>query len=270
VSLTLQASPQQGEPPLSTTITWTTNNATVAAISGPGLNSTALNGSQALTLQEGNHSFTLTASNDGSNDQQVLIVSVQRAPVNLQLSVSDPAGGSVTGSGTYLRGDIARPVVTVAPMWYFAGWTGDITGTSLSPSVLMDTSKNATATLAPKTKDVIAFTNPGDQLIRPIGTPRNILLVAGSQSGLPVGFQVLSGPASVSGAVLTMDGQLGTIVLQATQPIETATRLPADPVVVTFEVKLMPPSETKTETESAIQRVDKSTAGKGYILAPKK
>ncbi len=45
-----------------------------------------------------------------------------------------------------------------------------------------------------------------------------IELVASANSGLPVGFQLLSGPATLSDNLLTLTGEAGTIVVVASQP----------------------------------------------------
>jgi uncharacterized delta-60 repeat protein len=52
---------------------------------------------------------------------------------------------------------------------------------------------------------------------RPTGTAP-FLLGAAASSGLPVSYQVLNGPASVNGNVLTLTGPLGTVTLRASQP----------------------------------------------------
>jgi hypothetical protein len=65
-------------------------------------------------------------------------------------------------------------------------------------------------------------------------SPAPVTLSATATSGLPVAFAVVSGPAALDGAELTLTG-IGAIVLQATQPGNT-THAPAAPVERSFTV----------------------------------
>ncbi len=60
-------------------------------------------------------------------------------------------------------------------------------------------------------------------------------LVATATSGLEVLFEVISGPASLNGNILTLTGDEGEVVIEATQP-GNATYNPADPVLNNFQV----------------------------------
>jgi hypothetical protein len=61
------------------------------------------------------------------------------------------------------------------------------------------------------------------------------VLDAVASSGLPVQFQIVSGPATISGDTLTLDGTEGVVVVEATQPGDT-TYTPASPVIKSFNV----------------------------------
>jgi subtilase family serine protease len=74
----------------------------------------------------------------------------------------------------------------------------------------------------------ITFPNPGTQLYG----AGPVTLTATATSGLPVSYQVNSGPATVSGSVLTLTG-VGTISVTASQP-GNATYFAATPVTDTF------------------------------------
>ncbi len=245
VALMLQITPLSGPPPLNIQVTWSTSNATSVSMTGQGVNSSASSGSQAVTLQAGNYTYTLSAANPYSHDSQALNVTASRGLVTLTLSTNDAALGSVTGSGVYLVGDTASPVATPASGAYFTGWTGDITGTNPTPSVAMTTSMAAVANFAAKTKDVVTLANPGNQQVR-VGEPRTVTVSANSLSGAPVALSVVSGPASLTGNTLTLNGNLGTVTLSAIQPNELATYMPSDPVQVQFNVTAMPPPVTRT------------------------
>lgn len=51
-----------------------------------------------------------------------------------------------------------------------------------------------------------------------LSTDGSISLTATATSGLTIDFQVVSGPASVSGNTLTLDGTAGTVIVEALQP----------------------------------------------------
>jgi hypothetical protein len=68
---------------------------------------------------------------------------------------------------------------------------------------------------------VITFAQPADQELIDAGAPDGILaetitLTATSDSGLPVSFVVVSGPATVSGSALTITNE-GSVVIEARQ-----------------------------------------------------
>ncbi|MEL6651698.1 MAG: LamG-like jellyroll fold domain-containing protein, partial [Bacteroidota bacterium] len=60
-------------------------------------------------------------------------------------------------------------------------------------------------------------------------------VVAAASSGLPVDFTVESGPATISGSTITLDGTAGEVVIKASQPGD-ATFSPAADVVKSFTV----------------------------------
>ena len=62
-----------------------------------------------------------------------------------------------------------------------------------------------------------------------------ITLVATASSGLPVSFEMMDGPATIEGNVLTLTGETGIVKLKATQAGD-ANWLPAPDVVKSFEV----------------------------------
>jgi len=62
-----------------------------------------------------------------------------------------------------------------------------------------------------------------------------ITLAATASSGLPVSFEMMEGPATIDGNVLTLTGEMGLVKFKATQA-GNANWLPAPDVVKTFEV----------------------------------
>ncbi len=70
---------------------------------------------------------------------------------------------------------------------------------------------------------------------RSVDDPLEFALVATADSGLPVTYEVLSGPASVDGEILELNGEIGTVTIEATQAGDD-NWLVADPVQQSFEV----------------------------------
>ncbi|NBB92515.1 MAG: hypothetical protein GVY32_05015 [Gammaproteobacteria bacterium] len=96
-----------------------------------------------------------------------------------------------------------------------SGWSGQSSGTLV---------------VAPAEQS-IAFEPPAT--LHPQQPP--IQLEGSASSGLAVAFVLVSGPATLDGDVLTLDGVPGPIVIRAEQP-GTSNWLPADPVERTIEV----------------------------------
>ena len=82
------------------------------------------------------------------------------------------------------------------------------------------------------TAQFIDFGNISDQLT--YSDP--IILQATSTSGLPVSFEVLQGPATVEGNVLTLTGEEGQVKVRAVQPGDGTQWQPAPSVTRTFYV----------------------------------
>jgi hypothetical protein len=78
----------------------------------------------------------------------------------------------------------------------------------------------------------IVFLLPASTPFSP--TPANLSSYAGTTSGLPVSFKIVSGPAKLSGSVVTLTGA-GRVVIQASQP-GNATYVAAAPVTRTINI----------------------------------
>ena len=83
--------------------------------------------------------------------------------------------------------------------------------------------------------------NPGYQAISFPQIPDHLTtdapfeITASATSGLPVGFEVVSGPATVSGDTIHLTGAAGEVTVKATQP-GNGTFTPAEPVINKFMV----------------------------------
>ncbi len=95
--------------------------------------------------------------------------------------------------------------------------------------------------LTGQTSNFVGTLDPGYQAISFPQIPNHLTtdppftLEATATSGLPVEFEVLSGPATINGNLLTLTGEEGMVVVEATQP-GNGTYNPADPVQNSFLV----------------------------------
>ena len=107
--------------------------------------------------------------------------------------------------------------------WQLPGGTMErpITGSRLSPADAVPIAQDQTITFDPI----------GDKFT----TDGPFQLVASASSGLPVSFSIVSGPASVSGNTVTLDGNTGTVVVRASQAGD-ANYNPAPDVDQSFDV----------------------------------
>jgi hypothetical protein len=74
-----------------------------------------------------------------------------------------------------------------------------------------------------------------DEIPKQLITNPPITLQATATSGLPVSFELISGPATIDGNILTLTGEVGTVNIKAMQGGD-ATWLPAPDVYKTFDV----------------------------------
>lgn len=95
----LSAVPSSGTAPLSIQVAWTTSNASSALVSGPGLGSSSLSGSQGVTLASpGTYTFSLTASGLGGRASSSATVTVNPAQSTQTIAFSAPATAAFPGS----------------------------------------------------------------------------------------------------------------------------------------------------------------------------
>jgi uncharacterized repeat protein (TIGR02543 family) len=188
-------------------------------------------------------------------------VSVQAA--FFALSVSSTPGGTVSGGGSYPPNAMATAVATPGPGSSFVGWTGDATGSSPSLSVFMNSNKSVTATFASLLPQTITFLAPGTVTTR---SPP-LTLSATASSGLPVLISLVSGPASLSGNVLTQAGSTGQVTLTATQAGNTL-YLAASPVTLSFPVGSPPAGVILADDAAVTMRSDRFTRATSFKSGP--
>jgi hypothetical protein len=101
VTGSISAAPTSGTAPASTSIAWSTANATSVSVSGPGLNSAAFSGSQVVSgLTAGTHTYTLTAQGPGGPITQTAIFTVSAAPAVAGSITASPTSATAPGSTT--------------------------------------------------------------------------------------------------------------------------------------------------------------------------
>ncbi|MEM6965628.1 MAG: discoidin domain-containing protein, partial [Bacteroidota bacterium] len=96
-------------------------------------------------------------------------------------------------------------------------------------------------------EQTISFDNLDDKFT----TDAPFQIAATANSGLPVAFEIVSGPATIAGNVITLDGTEGTVVVEATQAGNSQFN-PATPVQQTFEVIELPPSNCQSAINLAL------------------
>ncbi len=226
---TIQASPGSGTVPLSATVTWATTGATSAVVAGNGLASSGLSGSQNVTLTSaGSYTYTLTAGGPGG--QVTRSAALTASEPMYALTTYANGNGSVTPGGTYPAGSLVTLTATPGSNASFSGWTGSLGGASDPLLVTMSGAMSLVANFVSMQPQTITFSTPAKA-----GYPSPaIALAASASSGLPVGFSLVSGPATLSGNQLTLTGP-GAVVVQATQA-GNSLWLPAVPVNASVQV----------------------------------
>jgi hypothetical protein len=232
--------------------TWSVSPAGPAGISGNGAG-------QTITFPEAG-SYIVSASSPaggnytGSNTASA-IVSVSTPQYTL--TTMAVGNGSVTAGGTYPANTILALSATPNTNATFAGWTGSFASQSNPLSVTLTGNLTLFGNFGALQSQVIAFAPPAKANYP--GPP--IPLEATATSGLPVGFTVLSGPASLSGSLLSLTGT-GPVAVQASQAGNTLW-LPAAPVIATINAGA-PSSIARFRFDSTGHEATTSARGGGF------
>ncbi len=136
-----------------------------------------------------------------------------------------------------------------------SGNTITLTGTTGLVTVRASQAGNAQWNPAPDVDRVFNVADPGleDQTIAFSNIPNKIItdppfmLNATASSGLPVSFEIISGPATINNDILTLDGLPGSVMVRASQP-GNAQYNPAPDVDRTFQVN-NPPGQDDIDLE---------------------
>jgi uncharacterized repeat protein (TIGR02543 family) len=158
------------------------------------------------------------------------------------LTTAASGGGSVTAGGTYPHGSTVTVTATPSSGYRFTGWSGDASGSAVSVTVTMTAQRSVTANFAAKAPQIVNFPPPADRSIPAPAFPPG----GSATSGLPVTYTVVSGPATIVGGQIQVNGP-GSITVRASQPGDDF-YLPAADVLRTFNavaaavVKVVPAS----------------------------
>ena len=102
VNASISASPTNATAPGASTISWSSTNATSVSVSGTGLNSTAANGSQAVSgLPAGTHNYVVTAQGPNGPATQTATVTVTAAPNSAPTIAWNTTPGTVASGQNY-------------------------------------------------------------------------------------------------------------------------------------------------------------------------
>ena len=145
---------------------------------------------------------------------------------------------SVTPTATGSVATLTLPTLSVLTHQITARYSGDTTYAAVT-----STAVPVVVSLATQTITFPAI--PDHHVSDPAFT-----ITATSSSNLPVTFSVVSGPATLSGSIVTVTGQ-GTVVLQAAQP-GNASYAAATPVTQTFSVANLLPTLTSITPNSGV------------------
>jgi len=228
-TLTLSAitSPTYGHAPLTVSATASSGlPATYSVVSGPGTmagNTLTITGVGSIVVaanQAGDATYAAAA-------QVTQSVTVQPAPLTVTASAASRVFGAAnpTFTGT-ITGLVNADAITAtyassANATTPAGTYGPSTAEAITPTLVDPgsrlgnytvTSTKGTLNITGSTVQTVSFVDPGTQVYG--AAP--IALNATSSSGLPVTFSVVSGPASVSGNLLSITGA-GVVVVKANQ-----------------------------------------------------
>jgi hypothetical protein len=225
----ISASPPSGTAPLAVSLAWSTANASSAVVAGAGVASTSLSGTQSVTLPSpGDYVFLITAGGPGGQVTRSAAVTVGAA--EYQLTTFAVGSGTVTPGGVYPAGSVVSVSATPGINASFLDWTGGITGGANPLTVTMTGNLTVAANFVSMQAQTIAFSPPATASY----PGPTVALTASASSGLPVSFSLASGPASLSGNVLTFTGP-GSVAVTASQA-GNGQWLPAIPVTGSIAV----------------------------------
>lgn len=120
-------------------------------------------------------------------------------------------------TGTYFDG-IEVPIEAIPnPGFFFVGWSSNVAGVGPSTTVTLSDDITITAIFAPDGGGPIDQTISFPTIADKSTTSAPFTISATASSGLPVSFSIVSGPATILGNTITLNGTVGTVVVSASQ-----------------------------------------------------
>ncbi len=155
-----------------------------------------------------------------------------RGQANVALNVLPAEGGQIkintitanqngtAWTGVYFTG-VDLPIQAIAKEGFrFVGWSANIDATAANTTINLNGDLNITAIFAPEgdttnapLNQVIDFPEITDKS----STDASFEVVVNASSGLPVTLEIISGPATLLGNRVTLNGEAGTVFMQASQ-----------------------------------------------------
>lgn len=195
-------------------------------------------GSASGTFQSADRPFTIGKSLlSGYNfifkgrADEVSLWSIALTQTQVQTIMANELSGSEANLEVYYKFNQGTPGGNNTSISQLLANSGEVNkNADLINFALTGTASNFDGTLDPGFQ-VINFLPIGNKLI----TDAPFQLQASVNSGLPLTFEVVSGPASVSGNMLTLNGTPGAVTVKASQP-GNGSFDPAEDAYVTFQV----------------------------------
>lgn len=166
----------------------------------------------------------------GGRADEVSLWSKALTATEIQDMMANELSGTETGLVSYYKFNQGFPGGNNASITHLASENGTAMDAILHNFALSGNTSNFNGTLQ-NGAQMISFPPVDNKLI----TAAPITLNAITTSGLPVSYTVQSGPATVSGNTLTLDGTAGTVTVTASQAGD-GTYNPAPDVTISFEV----------------------------------
>ena len=168
---------------------------------------------------------------DAVRDHFITSLSDVSGRSNVTLSASPANGGEIKIStvttnqnntswmGTYFNG-IDIPLQAIAkPGFVFSGWSTNVNSSEANATINLNGDVAIVANFVPEgdptgpLNQTISFPEIADKLT----TDGPFDLTVSASSGLPVSLNIISGPATIIGNAITLDGTTGTVFIQASQ-----------------------------------------------------
>jgi hypothetical protein len=168
-----------------------------------------------LTINKADQTISIGAiPNKTITDDAFGFVASATSGLTLSYSITGPA--TLSGTTVTLTGIAGTVTIT-------ANQAGNINFNQAGKSISFEV-------IDPRQAQSISFTEIVDQIFE----TGQMALNASASSGLPITFELISGPATLSGNVVSFSG-LGTVVIKASQSGDNAFRV-AEPVVQSFDL----------------------------------